>query len=497
VRKGQLMAGFDRAGLKGVYLCALTESEVEQVHDGALQTLAKTGIIIRDDVILALLDEAGCQVSRRRWDYHVRIPADVVENAVAKAPPTVTLSDRFGEPAMVLGAGPLHARSSSGATRILDLESARRREPTRQDAADAARVADALPHILGVSTMAVQPADVPAATVDLHAVRITLANTVKPLGYVCLNARLIQPALAMFAAVAGGEEALRRRPIVSALAESTSPLQLVPSQLAVLRAFASRGLPLTLHAHPMAGFTAPVTLAGELVITHAEILSLVAIAQLLRPGTPVVYGMSSSVPDMRSGTNLAGAVEIGLLGVATAQLARRCGLPCVMSSGTDARQPGTQAVMERLMTLLPPALAGADLVNLSTLESKMAFSLEQLVLDDAVLSVVERYLRGIGVDPETIGLDLIDEVGPRGAFVSTDHTVRHFREELLDLDLVRDHPLGPRQDTGGSSMQARARDDVRRILAEHRPVPLADGIAAQLDEIIEEAETQVHPLLVR
>ena len=467
-------------------LCTLTENEIERIHDGALQTLAQTGLTIHDEAVLTLLDEAGCQVDHEAR--HVRVPVQVIENAVATAPPVVTLYNRLGEQVMALGAGPVYARTSSGATGIIDLDSGRRREPTCQDAVDAVRLADALPHVHGVSTMAVQPADVPVAVVDVHTVRIALTNTVKPLGYVCLNERLIEPVLEMASVAAGGEDALQERPIITALAESTSPLQLVSSQLAVLKAFASRGLPLTLHAHPMAGFTAPVTLAGELVITHAEILALVTIAQLIRPGAPVVYGMSSSAPDMRSGNNLSGAVEIGLMGAAVAQLSRRCGLPSVMSSGADAHAPGVQATMERLMTLLPPALAGIDLVNLTTLDTKMSFSLEQLVIDDTILSVIERYLRGITVDDEALALDLIHEIGPGGAFVATDHTVCHFRDELLIPDLIGRESRESWEAAGAPDMRTRAQAKARRILAEHHPPPLADGVTAQLDKIVKAAE---------
>lgn len=483
------MTGFDRTGLKGAYLCALAEHEVERIHNGALQVLAQTGIIIHDENVLSLLEEAGCWTDRE--DRRVRIPGRLIEDALVRAPSIATLYNRHGEQAMALGSGSLHARTSSGATGIFDLDSGQRREPTCQDAANAARLADALRHVHGVSTMAVQPADVPPTMVDLHTVKIALANTVKPLGYVCLNEGLIESVLAMVTLVAGGEEALRQRPIITGLAESTSPLQLVSSQLAVLRAFALRGLPLTLHAHPMAGFTAPVTLAGELVITHAEILALVTIAQLIRPGAPVVYGMSSSVPDMRSGINLAGAVEIGLLGSAVAQLARHCGLPCLVSSGSDAHCPGAQATMERLMTFLLPGLAGIDLINLATLETKMTFSLEQLVIDNELLSAVERYLRGIKVDDETLALELIEEIGPGGAFVTADHTLRYFRDELLTPSLIRHQPRDAWEADGAPDMQTRAREEARRTLREHHPPPLADGVAAQLDAILEEAESQL------
>lgn len=479
------MPGLERKGLRGGLLHALAAADVEGIHDGALRILADTGVTVHDAATLTLLAGAGCRVGRE--DRRAFLSADVVEGAVSLAPPEVTLYDRLGAEAMALGSGPLYVRVSSGATAILDLDDGRRRPATQQDAADALRLVDALPHIHGMSTMAVQPADLPATSVDVHVMRLALSNTVKPLGYVCLNERLVEPVIAMAAAVAGGAEALRRRPFLTALAESTSPLQLVSSQLAVLRAFAQHGLPLTLHAHPMAGFTAPVTLAGMLVVTHAEVLALATIAQLIRPGTPLLYGMSSSVPDMRSGANLSGAVEIGLMGTALAQLAGRCGLPCVLSSGSDAHCPGTQSVLERLMTLLPPALAGVDLINLSTLDTKMSFSLEQLVLDDLMASLVGRYLRGIAVDRESLALTLIDDVGPGGAFVTADHTLRHFRTELLVPDLLNREGRAAWQQAGAPDLPTRARHRVRRILAEHRPPPLPDQVAWQLDEIVTSA----------
>lgn len=482
------MTGFPRTGLRGGPLQNLSATEVEGIHQGALQVLEKTGIAVHDKQMLRLLAGAGCPVQQE--EFRAFLPAAIVEAAVSQAPRVVTLYDRLGQPIMALGAGPLHVRVSSGATGMLDLDDGRRRPPTCQDAANVARLADALPNVQGMSTMAVQPAELPVTAVDVLATRLALANTTKPLGYVCLNERLIEAVIAMAAAVAGGEEALRCRPFLSALAESTSPLQLVASQMAVLRAFGSRGLPLSIHAHPMAGFTAPVTLAGILAITHAEVLALATLAQLVRPGTPLIYGMSSSVPNMRSGANLSGAVEIGMMGTALAQLARRCGLPCVLSSGTDAHHPGAQSILERLMTLLPPALASVDLINLTTLDTKMSFSLEQLVLDDMVLGLVARYLRGIAVDDEALALDIIDELGPGGGYATAGHTVRHFRSELHVPGLLERGPRAAWEAAGAHDLREDARALARRILAEHRPTPLADGVAACLDDIVAEVERE-------
>ncbi|MBE0410368.1 MAG: trimethylamine methyltransferase family protein [Anaerolineales bacterium] len=284
---------------------------------------------------------------------------------------------------------------------------------------------------------------------------------------------------------------MSKKPIITALAESTSPLRLVSSQLTVLKAFASRGLPVTLHAHPMAGFTAPVTLAGELVITHAEILALVTLAQLVSPGAPVIYGMSSSVPDMRSGMNLSGAPEIGLLGAAVARLAKFCGLPCLVSTGTDAHAAGAQSVLERLMTLLPPALAGVDLVNLTTLGTKMSFCMEQLVLDDMLVGMVRRLLQGIEVDEESLALDLIDQVGPGGAYLATNHTRQYHRKELLTPDLITRTSRESVEEHDTPDLVEKARQKVRQMLVEHSVSPLPEQVKEQLDGIVAECERRV------
>ena len=475
-----------RAAVPGI----LSEEETDAIHDGALRVLSSTGVRIHDGEVVELLADAGGQLHLEAEGLRVTLPRNLISEALSKAPSVVTLYNQAGDEAMALGKGRFHTRTSSGATGMLDLESGARRPATSQDAADVARLADALPNIVGVSTMAVQPADVPASSVDVHAVRLALENTSKPLGYVCLNERLIEPVLEMVAAAVGGEEELRRRPIVTGLAESTSPLQLVSSQMAVLKAFAGRRLPLTLHAHPMAGLTAPVTLAGELTVTHAEILALITVAQLYEPGTPVVYGLSSSVPDMRNASNLAGAVEIGLLGSAVAQLARRCGVPAVMSSGSDAHAPGAQSVFERLMTLLPPALAGVDLINLSTLETKMSFSLEQLVIDDAIVGAVQRLLRGVGVEEETLALDLILEMGPGGAFISADHTLEHYQDELHISALIDHQSRDAWRASGAPNMVQRARAHARGLLANHQPHALAPQVVAEFDRIVDAVDCE-------
>jgi trimethylamine--corrinoid protein Co-methyltransferase len=452
------MAGFTRTG--GL-LQPLSPEELEQIHAASLRLLENTGLVIRDGEILSLLEQAGCRVEVTR-DL-AKMPASLVRDAVAQSPRIVTLCGRESRHDLSLGDGRAYARTPGGATRILDPENGAVRDATKTDVEECVRLADALPNIHGISMCQVVPLDVPRHRMDLHSAEASFANTRKHLFYVCHNEELIDAVIDMAASLAGGPDGLRERPILSPLCESTSPLMVARDQAKVLKSFAARGLPLRLHAHPMAGLSSPVTLAGELVVTNAEVLGMVVIAHCLAPRLPVVYGMSSSVPDMATGKNLAGAVEIGLLGAAVAQLARFYGLPSSVSSGIDAPMPGAQAMLERLMTALPPILAGVDLINLCTTGGKMVFSPEQLVMDDETMQWVGRYLQGICVNDETMALDLIETVGPGGLYVDQGHTARHFREELLHAGLIRER--GPEEFT---DLRELARQKVWAILRNER-----------------------------
>jgi trimethylamine--corrinoid protein Co-methyltransferase len=129
-----------------------------------------------------------------------------------------------------------------------------------------------------------------------------------------------------------------------------------------------------------------------------------------------------------------------------------------------------------------------DLINLSTLETKMSFSLEQLVIDDAVVGRVQRYLRGIGVAEGTLALDLIKQVGPAGSYVAEEHTFDHYRDELLTSELVEHQPREAWQAAGAPDLESRAGEKVEHLLTEHRPSPLPRSVVGELDDIVEAVE---------
>lgn len=475
----------NRAGLKGSLLQPLTSDELYKIHCASLEVLEKVGVKVDEAEALALLDKAGCDVDMKRK--LVKIPQYLIREAMDKTPNTVTLCGRSKENDLKFGTGRVHGRISGGIPCIVDLESGEHREGLKADVSETARVADALSNIDGIMSPLVVPADVPAADIELHAVEQAFNSTSKHIITLIWSKERVDDVIEMATIVTGGERELRNRPIISCLTQAVSPLQHGELQTKILLGFAKAGLPLNVRAHPITGFSCPTTIAAELLMTNAENLSSIVIAELANPGTPVIYGAASSTADMKSGLNLAGAVEIGLLGTGVAQLAKFYGLPSTINSGIDSPIPDAQAAIDRIMTLLPPILAGIDDISICANESKATFYYEQLIIDNEILSTIDRLLKGIDVSDATLALDLISEVGPGGTFINKRHTLQYYEKEHLIPDIFFRGRRGDWEKTGAKDLRDRARDKARLILKEHEPLPLESNVRRDLASFVKQA----------
>ena len=292
-------------------------------------------------------------------------------------------------------------------------------------------------------------------------------------------------AIVEMARVLADGASLRERPLVSFGYSIVSPLHWSATGLGVFRNTAGHGLPLMINSEPMGGGTAPVTLAGCLVLANADALSGVVIAQLLERGRPVVFNLGfAHVLDMSTSVALTGAPENALLQAAGAELARFHGLPSASWMSTEAMSPDAQAAAEKTMTGLAHATHGVNIVwGAGNLESTMCMSAEMLVIDDEIIGSIRRFLRGIAVTDETLALDVIREVGHRADFLSTDHTLRHFRQEIRHTRL----PTRGRRDAwerqGSRALDERAAARVREILAAPAPEYVTREQARELERI--------------
>jgi trimethylamine--corrinoid protein Co-methyltransferase len=455
----------------------LTAEECHRIHEGSLQVLETVGVRADDEDILALLRRHGARAAAADT---VRLPRQLVAECLATCPPAVCLADRRGGVSEVGAAGGTVFWTGNA----LHLAEGRsRRELLTADLAALSRVVDACEHIDGMVGTSV--ADVPPPARDVVGFRVMATHTAKHLRP-CIFTPPGAAAIVEMGQVLAGGEPLRRRPVVSFGYSIVSPLHWTATGLGVFRNTAGHGLPLMINSEPMGGGTAPVTLAGCLVLANADALSGVVIAQLLERGRPVVFNLGfAHVLDMSTSVALTGAPENALLQAAGAELARFHRLPSASWMSTEAMTVDGQAAAEKTLTGLAHAAHGANIVwGAGNLESTLCMSAEMLMIDDEIIGSIRRFARGIGVTDETLALDLIRQVGHRADFLTTDHTLRHFREEIRHTRLPTRCKRDRWEREGATSLEQRAEGRVREVLAR----PPDPHLAPEQDRALREIE---------
>jgi trimethylamine--corrinoid protein Co-methyltransferase len=436
----------------------LDKAECERIHGASLQVLERVGVRVDDPEVLSKLKEAGATVT---GDNVAHLPRNLVEWALKQAPRTIRICDRSGH-LWELGPGGVSMVLTGNA---LYITRGRVREDLKSsDLAELARVVDACANIHGMVGTSV--IDYPPRCRDFVGFRIMAQHTAKhlrPCIYTPQGARLV---LEMAQVLLGGTP-LRDRPIVSTGFSILSPLHWTSFALSVFRETAGMGVPAMINSEPMAGATAPVTLAGCLVIGDADTLSGLVINQLLEPGRPCFYNVGfAHVIDMASAMALTGAPENALLQAAGADLARYHGLPSAAWMSTESMCADSQAAIEKTTTGLAHANAGVNFIwGAGNLESTLAMSPEALVMDDEIAGYFLRYQKGLEVDEESLALATIEEVGLTGDFLTADHTLRHYRSVLSRPVIASRYRRSKWEARGARTFDESAQQRVREILA--------------------------------
>jgi trimethylamine--corrinoid protein Co-methyltransferase len=470
-------------------LRVLSDAQLEEIHEASLEILSRTGVRVCDPEALDLLRETGCSVSDGDT---VRIPAAVIEGAIERAPSRIVLGHRSGDRRLVLEGPRSYFGTGSDLPHTLDLETGQRRLSVLSDVADTARLADGLPNIDFVMSMAL-PSDVPRATSDRHSFLAMVTNTTKPIVFTAWDESGLADIIEMAEVVAGSAEALVRNPFIVAYLEPTTPLLHTQTALSKMLMMADKGLPFVYSPGPVEGATAPVTSAGALAIANAEVLSGLAIAQLRKPGAPVIYGSGSGPLDMRTTVATYVSPEFMLHCKAIAELGHHLyRLPVWGFAGcSDSKTADLQAGVDSAMWILWTAMCGANLVHdVGYVESGMTCSYEMIVTCDEIIGFVRRLLGGIEISRETLALDVIDEVGPGGEYVTTDHTLRHFRNSWYPrvFDRLNYHSW---VDAGRQTAIETARGLALQAIAEHHPEPLSDTTLETLRGIVSAADARI------
>jgi trimethylamine--corrinoid protein Co-methyltransferase len=463
-----------------------SDAQLTEIHAATLQILQRTGVRVRDEKALTLVGDAGCEISDGDL---VRFPASVIEEALQHAPSGIGLYRRNGEASVRLEGRGTSFGTGSDLPYTLDPTTGGRRKSLLSDVANTARLADSLPNLDFVMSMAL-PSDAPSVTSDRHSFRAMISNTTKPVVFTAWDESGVEDIIAMAEAVVGGADRLAAAPFLLAYLEPSSPLQHSREVLRKMRMMADRGLPFVWAPGAVDGASAPVTPAGSLAMANAEILSGIAIAQLYRPGAPVVYGSGSGPLDMRTTVASYFSPEFMLHCRAMAELGQRLyHLPVWGFAGcSDAKVPDTQAGIESALWILWTALSGANLVHdIGYIGSGMTCSYEMIVICDETIGFVRRLMSGMELSQESLALDAIHEVGPGGDFLTHEHTLKHYRQCWYPRIFDR----GSHEswvDNGSRSLVEAARAAVTETLSSHAPVPLPDATLEELRDVVEAAD---------
>jgi trimethylamine--corrinoid protein Co-methyltransferase len=450
----------------------LDSEGVRRIRYAALEILERTGVAVRSKKAQRLLIDAGCDFDEK--SSIVRFPPSLVEELSRKNDRSITFFGRTPAHDARLDGEHVHVCSDGNGTMALDFETRERRTSRKEDVAKAAFVSDALKGH-GINWPSVTSQDVPMGTRHIHDLQASLENTEK---HITLATNTldweVEDVLALGAAAAGGEGEFRKRPFLSSIHTSSSPLQIDADGIDAGFVAADGGMPICFYVMPGPGATGPVTLAGAVAVGVAEALAGNTIIQLHRPGTAFVFSCGMAVLDMKASTRAGGGPEHGLTSAAYAQMAHHFGFPALAGGFvTTSKEPDEQAAYEKFASAVMPILAGADMIaGIGLLEDCRTIWLEQMAIDDEISRIIGRMAQGIDVSDDSLALDVAHQVGPGRDFLGQRHTVEHFRTEHFMPVLSDRSSWDSWVSRGSKTILARAGDEVRRIFKEHSVEPV-------------------------
>jgi trimethylamine--corrinoid protein Co-methyltransferase len=468
--------------LNSPYYRRLTDCQLDRLHDASLEILERTGVRFQEEEAISLFKSAGCDVLDGD---RVHIPAWRVQWALNLAPKQIILYDQTGVPKIRLSGRKAYYGNGSDLLFIIDHETSEHRQPVLQDVVNIVKLLDSLDNYSFVMSGFI-PSDIDSTVHERMQMLAMLQNTNKPIIYVTTSDQATRHCIAMAEATAGSEGELRRYPFAVNYINITHPLRHNPDSIQKLLWLSGKGLPFVYRPSIVTrGLSTPVTPAGFLAVNNAATLAGLVLSQLKREGAPFIRcSCAGGTFDMKTTVGLHSAPEIRGF---NEELARYYKTPSFGIGGTSAsKMVDQQAAMEAAMTLLTSTLAGAQLIHdVGYMDSGTTTSLNHMLICDEMISWVRKFMEGLKVDCETLGLDMVHQVGPDGDHLSSQHTFAHFKEdESPDL---RDHRrYEDWLEDGATSLEDRARVKVNKIIGEHQSPEMDQEVLARLNQIIAE-----------
>jgi len=460
----------------------LTHEDIQKIHDATMYVLENVGVRFPSDTALTIFEQNDALVDRQ--NYIVRIPRGIVEHYLSQSPPEYKLAAIDPELDLYLDGNHSYLGTDGCGVEIIDLFSNERRRTKKQDLVEIACVADYLPQI-SFHWVPVSAQDCPPNSRSLHELEAIWRVSKKHIQTESIvNSEEMNCALEMAKIITGGTSNLRKRPILSIMQCTISPLAQDGGSLEAAIIAARHGVPVGFMTMASAGSTGPVTLAGNMVVGNAEVLSALVLMQMAAPGCPVFYAAAQTAVDLRTGGYTGGGPEDFLFGGATNQLADFYNIPLSMGAfATGAKMPDWQAAVDNSLSSFMAVSTLSDmLLGAGLLHGSRIFSYEMLLMDSEIWNLLENIFKGIEVNEETLALSVIEKIGQGGMYLAHEHTRQHmgrrWKPTLMDrrpYEIWENNKGGAREWAHGRALH---------ILSEHRPVAQPVEIQKELLDII-------------
>jgi trimethylamine--corrinoid protein Co-methyltransferase len=461
----------------------VSEDELESIHQASLQVLRDTGINVLLPGARTLLADAGCSVD----DERVRFDPEMVMDCIATAPSEFVLEARNPVHSVIMGGDNVCFAAVASPPNVGDTVNGRR-TGNRIDFQNLLRLSQHLNAIQLNGGYPVEPSDLHASVRHLHAIKDVALLTDKAAHAYSLGAERNRDALEILRLAHGlTEDQVDDHTIIYTVINVSSPLRLdVPMCTGIIE-YAGRNQCVVVTPFTLAGAMAPVTMSGALVLQNAEALAGLCLTQLVRPGSPVMYGGFTSNVDMKSGAPAFGTPEYMKSAVIGGQLARRYGIPYRSSNANAANAVDAQAAYESVFSLWGAIMGGANMVlhGAGWLEGGLRASYEKMVLDADLINMVAEFLQPLALDDESLAVDAIDEVGPGGHFFGVQHTQDRYREAFFSPMISDWRNYESWAEAGSPTADEKAAELVPRLLAEYREPPIDDDRRAAIEDFVD------------
>lgn len=468
-----------------------SKEDLQKIHDKTLYLLEQKGIRVSHPKVLNYLAENGAIVDFETEQ--VRFPSDLVERCIYKVPKSVVLAGRDRRYDIIIPhpEGGFYTACATGPAICVDPKTGGHRRVEIADVREWVRLADALDNVDMVASPS--PEDKPAKTRDIYAVKTMLENTSKHCMIQPFSEHSLKYHFKIALAVAGSANQLRERPFVSIAYCAFSPLSYKYMDIEAILMASNYDIPVQFAALPSSGATAPVTIGGTVLQCNVEVLAGIIIAQLIKPGMPIVYCPLQYTMDMSRGVNLQASVEALLAAVGNTQLAKEFyNFPTrVYGLNTDSPIPDGQSMLERGLETPIVSFAGADIVaGMGGIHCIGTMSTLQMVIDDELIGTLRRLNQKVDLDEESLAAELIAEVGPGGHFLDKEHTLRYFKRAYRPKIFSR-MQLEEWKSEGAKNLNERARERLNIILSEHQAPLLPENVIMEINSIVKEADREI------